>query len=184
MHNDGFCNGCITKRCLYNLYSYIVIFFPPAFWLVKDEIFKKSNVFVIFWILLVFQWRESLYVLNPFCDAATAKSTVMWQEGNPGEVTIQSNEFIRVSSALSFLAWVHICLTLNWYGLATLAYPSVEEGVISSLKWFYLPSRAYRGGGSVPCGLRGEDGEAVQKGVGKENGPRYRRKRTKQRLES
>jgi hypothetical protein len=32
----------------------------------------------------------------------------MWQEENAGEVTIQSNELTRVSSALSFIGGVHI----------------------------------------------------------------------------
>ncbi len=40
------------------------------------------------------------------------------------------------------------CLSQIWYGLATsLAYPSGEEGVISSFKQFLLAVRKGRGGG-------------------------------------
>jgi hypothetical protein len=45
--------------------------------MIKDERYKKSFIFVIFSLILVILQRESLHELNPFCDAAIAKSIVM-----------------------------------------------------------------------------------------------------------
>ena len=48
LHNDGFCNRCITKRCLHNLRN-ILIFF--------------HNCPLMKTILLVFSWKKNLWVL-------------------------------------------------------------------------------------------------------------------------
>ncbi len=46
LHNDRFCNGCITKRCLHNSkMGHIVTFHDCT--MVKDESNKKCNVFCL-----------------------------------------------------------------------------------------------------------------------------------------
>jgi hypothetical protein len=47
LHNDGFCNGYSTKRCLHNSkMGHIMIFHDCT--MVKDESNKKCNVFCLF----------------------------------------------------------------------------------------------------------------------------------------
>ncbi len=86
----------------------------------------------------------------------TTENKIHW----PHWLIPQSNELTRgpleIVHHFRYKGGVHIgARALHakiWYGLAiSLAYPSWEEGVISSFKWFYLPSlRVGRGGGRHP----------------------------------
>jgi hypothetical protein len=49
------------------------------------KVIKNLMLFVIFIIMLVFLQRESLQLLNPFCDAAVAKSIVIYKHQRNGE---------------------------------------------------------------------------------------------------
>ncbi len=50
LHNDGFYNGCFTKRCLHNSANIMILFHDCSL----------LKLFVIFWTTLVILWRESL----------------------------------------------------------------------------------------------------------------------------
>ncbi len=52
IHDGEFCNGCVTKRCLNNLFR--------NWSMIKQESYKGYCAFVIFVIKLVSLWSESL----------------------------------------------------------------------------------------------------------------------------
>ncbi len=59
LHNERFCNGCITKRCLHNLKMGLIMTSHDST-MVEDESNKNVMFFVLFWIILVILWRETL----------------------------------------------------------------------------------------------------------------------------
>jgi len=67
--------GLHHKTVLYNFFKNAIFFHDWS--MIMDESKIILNVFVLFWIILVFLWRESLLVLNQFCYAAVAKSTTI-----------------------------------------------------------------------------------------------------------
>ncbi len=61
LHNCRNCNGCSTKQC--PSFNPLMISFHNCS-LMKDENEKNLKFFVIFWLLLVFLWRERLKIHN------------------------------------------------------------------------------------------------------------------------
>ncbi len=69
LHNVGFFNHCMTKRCLHNSrnVTYNDLFcFTTACTKIRDESNKNWHVMNKFGFLM----KESLWEQNPFCDAA------------------------------------------------------------------------------------------------------------------
>ncbi len=80
LHNGGFCNGCITKRIL----------LLQAFHSQENQHYADYDKNITFFINLIFYHREIVTLdhymtlslsysdQTPFCDAAIAKSTVLY----------------------------------------------------------------------------------------------------------
>ncbi len=66
LHNREFCNGCITKQWSHK--SANVSYIDHILQLLYDKSLSDKRFFLR---------RENLQVLNPFCDVAVAKPTVM-----------------------------------------------------------------------------------------------------------